>query len=845
MKKLVIGMIAHVDAGKTTLSEALLFHAGKIRQMGRVDNRNSFFDSKDVERERGITVFSKQAVLTLPDCVITLTDTPGHVDFSPEAERAISVLDYAVLVISGTEGVQNHTVTLWNMLAHYNIPAFLFVNKTDRPDVSESDIMASLKSTLSDSIVNMTHPDEEEISLCDESLLQEYLESGTVRKESLPAVIKKRGLFPCFFGSALKDTGVSELLDALSELTVMPAASVSFGAIVYKITHDADKTRVTHMKITGGTIAAKETINDVGKIDMIRIYSGERYETVKEAGAGDLVAVTGLTESKAGDVYGSAVFEKASLSEPVLSYRLVPMNTEPALLLPAVMQLEEEEPTLHVLWEERAKEIRIQVMGTVQLEILSRELKSRFGADVTFDTGDIVYKETIANTVEGVGHFEPLRHYAEVHLILEPLPAGSGLEFCTDLSEDLLAGNWQRHILSALARKKHKGVLTGSVLTNVRMTLVGGKAHPKHTGGGDFRQASCRAVRQGLMQAENVLLEPYYSFVITIPADSIGRVMHALTELNADFERDADSRDGSAVLKGYAPVSSFQDFPAMLPTLCKGKGHIFRRVSGYRPCRNSAEVISKIGYDPDADLANPSYSVFCTHGSGYPVMWNEVFEHMHVPSVLYDTGENLTESLVQKNPESLMETLDLALGTEEIDRIIKSSSHANEKAGKKAPLKREEKLYRSTEPKKRYNAHWVLVDGYNIIHAWPELSELSKQNMDSARGKLLDILTNYAAYKGCELIAVFDAYLVKGHDEEAFDYNGIHVVFTKEAETADGFIERFTHVHANDYRITVATSDGLEQIIIRGAGSLVLSAREFLAEVRESEAMIREHIESN
>ena len=504
MKKLVIGMIAHVDAGKTTLSEALLFHAGKIRQMGRVDNRNSFFDSKDVERERGITVFSKQAVLTLPDCVITLTDTPGHVDFSPEAERAISVLDYAVLVISGTEGVQNHTVTLWNMLAHYNIPAFLFVNKTDRPDVSESDIMASLKSTLSDSIVNMTHPDEEEISLCDESLLQEYLESGTVRKESLPAVIKKRGLFPCFFGSALKDTGVSELLDALSELTVMPAASVSFGAIVYKITHDADKTRVTHMKITGGTIAAKETINDVGKIDMIRIYSGERYETVKEAGAGDLVAVTGLTESKAGDVYGSAVFEKASLSEPVLSYRLVPMNTEPALLLPAVMQLEEEEPTLHVLWEERAKEIRIQVMGTVQLEILSRELKSRFGADVTFDTGDIVYKETIANTVEGVGHFEPLRHYAEVHLILEPLPAGSGLEFCTDLSEDLLAGNWQRHILSALARKKHKGVLTGSVLTNVRMTLVGGKAHPKHTGGG-VRNHPGRSTAQGRIRSGTVL----------------------------------------------------------------------------------------------------------------------------------------------------------------------------------------------------------------------------------------------------------------------------------------------------------------------------------------------------
>lgn len=843
MKKLVIGMIAHVDAGKTTLSEALLFHAGKIRSMGRVDNRNSFFDSKEVERERGITVFSKQAVLKLPDCSVTLTDTPGHVDFSPEAERAISVLDYAVLVISGTEGIQNHTVTLWNMLAHYEIPAFIFVNKCDRPDVSEEALMSSLRSTLSDSIVNMTHPDFEEIGLCDEALLKEYLETGTVKKESLPAVIKKRNLFPCFFGSALKDTGVSELLDAFSSLTVMPESPAEFGAVVYKITHDADRTRVTHMKITGGRITAKETIPDVGKIDMIRVYSGERYETVKEAEPGDLCAVTGLTESKAGDVYGSASFAKASLSEPVLSYRLVPLNTEPALLLPAVMQLEEEEPTLHVLWEERTKEIRIQVMGTVQLEILARELRSRFGAEVTFDTGDIVYKETIANTVEGVGHFEPLRHYAEVHLILEPLPAGSGLEFCTDLSEDLLSGNWQRQILSALSHKRHRGVLTGSVLTDVRMTLVAGKAHPKHTGGGDFRQAACRAVRQGLMQSENVLLEPFYSFILTIPGDSIGRVMHALTELHADFERDADSHDGNAVLKGYAPVSSFQDFPALLPTLCKGKGHIFRRVDGYRPCRNAEEVIQKIGYDPDADLSNPSYSVFCTHGSGYPVTWDEVFHHMHLPSVLYDVGEALTEAVSKKNPDSLMESLDLALGTEEIDRIIKSSSHANEKVGKKAPVKREEKLYRSTEPKKKYNSHWVLVDGYNIIHAWPELSELATQNMDSARGKLLDILTNYAAYKGCNLIAVFDAYLVKGHDEEAFDYNGIHVVFTKEAETADGYIERFTHVHASDYRITVATSDGMEQIIIRGAGSLVLSAREFLSEIRESEAAIREHID--
>lgn len=842
MKKLVVGMIAHVDAGKTTLSEALLFHAGNIRSMGKVDNGNTFFDTRLYERERGITIFSKQAVLSLPGCSVTLMDTPGHVDFSAETERAMSVLDYAVLVISASDGVQDHTETLWSLLAHYRIPTVVFVNKTDRPGTDEQALLRELKRRLSDNIVNLTHPDPEDLSLLSEQLLSGYLENGSIDETVYPELIRSRHMFPCFFGSALRDTGVREFLDAFPRLFVMPDYPEEFGARVFKITYD-DGTRLTHMKITGGTLLSKMQISDSEKADRIRIYSGERYETVPSAGPGEICAVTGLSESRAGDVYGSAVESNVPVLEPVLTYRLIPNNIDAVQLLPKLRLLEEEDPTLHVVYEETVRELHLQVMGAIRLEILQKELLSRFGADVSFDTGNIVYKETIAGPAEGVGHFEPLRHYAEVHLYLEPLPRGSGLVFETGLSEDLLAGNWQRLILSHLAYKRHRGILTGSPLTDVKFTLVAGKAHPKHTEGGDFRQATYRAVRSALMQAGCVLLEPEYAFRITLPEESLGRIMHTLDRMQASFTREEDTGDGNAVLTGVAPVSLFRDLPAELPALTKGRGHVTTRVNGYCPCHNPEEVIAARGYDPDSDLANPSGSVFCTHGSGYTVPWYEVPEHMHLPFVrVANRVSDAVSPIVPK--ANLTEQLDLALGTEEIDRILRQSTHANEKPGKKAPERKPApKPYRGSETKHLSGPEYLLVDGYNIIHAWPELAALSETNLDAARSKLLDILSNYRGYRHAEVIVVFDAYRVKGHGEEFFDYHNLHVVFTKEAETADRYIERFAHTHAENRRIRVATSDGLEQIIIRGEGSYVLSARELAEEVRATEQSIREVLE--
>ena len=843
MKKIVIGMAAEVDAGKTTLSEALLFHAGAIRSMGRVDNRNTFFDTREAERERGITIFSKQAILSLPGTTITLIDTPGHVDFSTETERVMNVLDYAILVISAADGIREHTETLWRLLAHHNIPTFLFVNKMDQPGADEAAILAQLKSRLSDAVVNMTHPDPEDLSLLDEGLLAQYLETGAVDETLYPGLIRNRQMFPCFFGSALRDIGVEELLGALSALTVMPEYPEDFAARVLKITYDADNARLTHLKITGGTLSAKETVPGLGKIDRIRLYSGERFTVVPSVSAGDVCAVTGLSDSRAGDVYGASGRTAEPVLEPVLSYRILPHNMDSVKLLPLVRKLEEEDPTLHVLWEEANAEIHIEVMGAVQLEILQRELLDRFGAEVTFDAGNIVYRETIADTVEGVGHFEPLRHYAEVHLLLEPLPRGTGLEFRTDLSEDLLSGNWQRLILTHLAEKRHRGVLTGSYLTDVRITLVAGRAHPKHTEGGDFRQATYRAVRQGLMQAENILLEPRYAFRIRTPEESLGRVMHALDTVYADFTREADDADGSAVLTGHAPVATFRDFAADLPALTKGRGRISYRADGYQECHNPAEVIAARGYDPEADLRNPPGSVFCASGSGFPVPWDEVFSYMHLPSVLAD-AEPLDEvSAERRYSGSLTEALDLALGTEEIDSILAHASHANAKQNKKAPVRRPEpKPYRGTEHAQNAGPECLLVDGYNIIHAWDDLRQIAEVNIDGARGKLLDVLSNYAAYRGIELIAVFDSYRVPGHAEEASRYHNIEVVFTKQSETADAYIERYALQHARRRRVCVATSDEQVQIGIRSAGAYVISAHELASLVRSAEAEIRERV---
>jgi len=843
MKKIVIGMAAEVDAGKTTLSEALLFHAGAIRSMGRVDNRNTFFDTRGAERERGITIFSKQAILSLPGTTITLIDTPGHVDFSTETERVMNVLDYAILVISAADGIREHTETLWQLLRHHNIPTLLFVNKMDQPGADEAAILAQLKSRLSDAVVNMTHPDPEDLSLLDEGLLAQYLETGTVDETLYPGLIRNRQMFPCFFGSALRDTGVTELLQALSALTVMPEYPEAFGARVLKITYDTDRTRLTHLKITGGTLSAKETIPDVGKIDRIRLYSGERFTVVPSVSAGDVCAVTGLTDSRAGDVYGCEKRAAEPVLEPVLSYRVLPHNMDSVKLLPLVRKLEEEDPTLHVLWEEANAEIHIEVMGAVQLEILQRELLDRFGAEVTFDAGNIVYRETIADTVEGVGHFEPLRHYAEVHLLLEPLPRGTGLQFGSDLSEDLLSGNWQRLILTHLSEKRHRGVLTGSYLTDVRITLVAGRAHPKHTEGGDFRQATYRAVRQGLMQATNILLEPRYAFRIRTPEESLGRVMHALDTSYAGFTREADDADGSAVLTGHAPVATFRDFAADLPALTKGRGRISYRADGYQECHNPEEVIAARGYDPEADLRNPPGSVFSASGSGFPVPWDEVYSYMHLPSVLADAGSTDEVSVERRSSASLTEALDLALGTEEIDSILAHASHANAKQNKKAPVRRPEpKPYRGTENAQNAGPECLLVDGYNIIHAWDDLRQIAEVNIDGARGKLLDVLSNYAAYRGIELIAVFDSYRVPGHAEEASRYHNIEVVFTKQSETADAYIERYALQHARRRRILVATSDEQVQIGIRSAGAYVISAHELASLVRSAEAEIRERV---
>ena len=839
MKKIVIGMAAEVDAGKTTLSEALLFHAGAIRSMGRVDNRNTFFDTRGAERERGITIFSKQAILSLPGTTITLIDTPGHVDFSTETERVMNVLDYAILVISAADGIREHTETLWRLLAHHNIPTLLFVNKMDQPGADEAAILAQLKSRLSDAVVNMTHPDPEDLSLLNEDLLAQYLATGTVDETLYPGLIRNRQMFPCFFGSALRDIGVEELLSALSALTVMPEYPEDFAARVLKITYDADNARLTHLKITGGTLSAKETVPGLGKIDRIRLYSGDRFTVVPSVSAGDVCAVTGLSDSRAGDVYGASGRTAEPVLEPVLSYRVLPHNMDSVKLLPLVRRLEEEDPTLHVLWEEASAEIHIEVMGAVQLEILQWELLDRFGAEVTFDAGNIVYRETIADTVEGVGHFEPLRHYAEVHLLLEPLPRGTGLEFRTDLSEDLLSGNWQRLILTHLAEKRHRGVLTGSYLTDVRITLVAGRAHPKHTEGGDFRQATYRAVRQGLMQAKNILLEPRYAFRIRTPEESLGRVMHALDTVYADFTREADDADGSAVLTGHAPVATFRDFAADLPALTKGRGRISYRADGYQECHNPEEVIAARGYDPEADLRNPPGSVFCASGSGFPVPWDEVYSYMHLPSVLAETEPLDEVSAERRSSASLTE----ALGTEEIDSILAQASHANAKQNKKAPVRRPEpKPYRGTENAQNAGPECLLVDGYNIIHAWDDLRQIAEVNIDGARGKLLDVLSNYAAYRGIELIAVFDSYRVPDHAEEASRYHNIEVVFTKQSETADAYIERYALQHARKHRVYVATSDEQVQIGIRSAGGYVISAHELASLVRSAEAEIRERV---
>lgn len=891
MQKVVVGILAHVDAGKTTLSEALLYGSGSIRKLGRVDNKDAFLDTYDVERERGITVFSKQAVFPLGEMQVTLLDTPGHVDFSAEMERTLQVLDYAILVISGADGVQGHTRTLWRLLRQYGIPVFLFINKMDQPGADRGALMQELKENLSENCVDFTDSEGEsfgeEVAVCSEEALEQFLETGKVEKELVRQFICSRKVYPCYFGSALKTDGVEEFLAGMAEYICPPVYGEQFGARVFKIGRDPQGNRLTYLKITGGTLKVKETIGEE-KVNQIRLYSGEKYETATEAWAGTVCAVTGLTQTRPGEGLGAEGAEMLPVLEPVLNYHIVlPEGMDAAVMLPKLRELEEEEPQLHIVWNEAVQEIHAKVMGEVQIEILQGMIRDRYGVEVSFGDGNIVYKETISNTVEGVGHFEPLRHYAEVHLLLEPGEEGSGLQFGADVSEDDLSKNWQRLVLTHLEEKEHKGVLTGSAITDMKITLIAGRAHLKHTEGGDFREATYRAVRQGLKEAESVLLEPYYEFRLEVPEKYIGRSMTDIERMRGTFappEMLEGQNAGMAVLKGSAPVQTMRNYQKEVTSYTKGEGRLFCELKGYAPCHNQEEIIEQMGYDSEADLENPTGSVFCAHGAGFVVPWYEVKDYMHVESRLSDfygeaefdgdssasdtewkignpdqVGKGQGSLERQTNRESQTGSIreQRWLGTDEIDAILDQTYNANRRyegrnnkwagiknasiknasihhASNSAPVTR---TYTPSEKKEEY----LLVDGYNVIFAWEDLKELAQVTIDGARGKLLDILCNYQGIKKCNLIVVFDAYRVQGHQTEISDYHNIHVVFTKEAETADQYIEKFAHENGRKYQVTVATSDGLEQIIIRGQGCLLLSARELREEVERCSQELREN----
>lgn len=874
LKYINIGLVAHVDAGKTTLSEALLYSSGSIRKMGRVDNQDAFLDTYALERERGITIFSKQAVMWLNDeRVVTLLDTPGHVDFSAEMERTLQVLDYAILVISGADGVQGHTETLWRLLSKYQVPTFLFINKMDQEGTDEAALMQELKKRLSDGCVNFsaggadaasrTKNDVflESIAMCDETLLEMYLENGSLNLSDISESIYNRKVFPCFFGSALKLRGVDVLIQGILDYMKSPEYPKEFGAKVYKIARDEQGNRLTYLKITGGSLSVKEILsgqkkssectegedaNWQEKVDQIRIYSGTKYETITKAYAGMVCALTGLSETYPGEGIGIEKESDMPVLEPVLNYQvLLPADCDVHQMLQKLRQLEEEEPLLHIAWNETLGEVHAQLMGAVQIEVLQRLIAERFGVHVNFGAGNIVYKETIADIVEGVGHFEPLRHYAEVHLLMEPGERGSGLQFFSDCSEDVLDRNWQRLILTHLEEKEHLGVLVGAPITDMRITLASGRAHQKHTEGGDFRQATYRAVRQGLKQAESILLEPYYDYRLEIPVDLIGRAMSDMQRRHGTF--GTPEQDGEmAVLTGSVPVITMQDYQTEMISYTKGRGRLLCELKGYFPCHNTEEVVTAAGYDSERDLENPTGSVFCAHGAGFVVKWDEVPEYMHLESVIEKEIEEKIEEIHYTSAAVRRASVLSALTPEEeaeLERMAEVSRKKREQVRKKYSYRKEftegESSGSYRKPKARLK-EYLLVDGYNIIFAWDELRELAEVNVDGARGKLMDILCNYQGVKKCSLILVFDAYKLKGFPGEVQQYHNIHVVYTKEAETADQYIEKVAHEIGRKYDVTVATSDGTEQVIIRGQGCRLLSAKELKEEVELAQKELRE-----
>ena len=856
MENIVMGILAHVDAGKTTLSEGMLYLSGTVRKLGRVDHKDAFLDTYSLERDRGITIFSKQAVFSLGNRRINLLDTPGHVDFSAEMERTLQVLDYAVLVISGADGVQGHTETLWKLLKLYEIPTFIFINKMDQPGTDRESLLTELKERLDEGCIvfgkGKNVESLEEIAMTDEAVLDYFMEHETVRNEDICRLIRERKIFPCYFGSALKLDGVQELLAGFEEYMKPFDGKKEFGARVFKISRDDKGERLTFLKVTGGKLVVKMPINKEEKINQIRIYSGAKYEAVNEVEAGGVCAVTGLSSSYIGQGLGVEKGTAAPFLEPVLTYQMIlPEGADTTKVLRELKQLEEEEPLLNIVWNPALEEIHVQLMGEVQTEILKTMIAERFHLDVEFGTGKIVYKETIKSPVVGVGHYEPLRHYAEVHLKMEPLEAGSGLVFDTDCSEDVLDRNWQRLILTHLQEREHPGVLTGAPITDMKITIVAGRAHLKHTEGGDFRQATYRAVRQGLKSAESVLLEPWYSFVLEVPSEQVGRAMSDIGQMNGSFEGpEAENKQGMVRLTGTAPASEMRDYQREVWAYTKGRGRITLTLKGYEPCHNAEEVIEEIGYDSERDVDNPTGSVFCAHGAGFLVKWDEVPEYMHIkedflaekPGIEQDEmmavqmGNHCNysggySSSYDDDPE-LLTIMEREFGSKQEERDRYSSYR---KQTVSTPV-RHTTVIKENEPKKEY----LLVDGYNIIFAWEELNELAKASIDAARNKLMDILSNYQGFSGCTLILVFDAYKVKGNQGEVQKYHNIYVVYTKEAETADQYIEKTTHEIGRKYKVTVATSDALEQVIVMGQGAYRISARDFYEEVERTEKQIRE-----
>lgn len=872
MKKLVIGILAHVDAGKTTLSEGMLYVSGYLRNLGRVDYGDAFLDTYEMERARGITIFSKQAVFSLGETEITLLDTPGHVDFSAEMERTLQILDYGILVISGADGIQAHTLTLWKLLNRYQIPVFLFINKMDQEGTDQKQLLSELQSRLDERCVDFSvcgwkeegeEPSEgawnefyENLAMCDEELLEQYLDKGTIEEEEIQKLVERRQVFPCYFGSALKLEGVQGFLKGLSNYTKKQTYPQVFGAKVFKISRDPQGNRLTHMKLTGGSLKVKDSITEGEKINQIRIYSGAKFEATSKITAGSVCAVTGLAKTYAGQGLGKELAADLPVLEPVLLFQvIVPEGCDIHQMLGNLRQLEEEEPLLHILWDEQLNEIYVQLMGEVQIQVLKSLIEERFGIKVEFGSGHIVYKETILEPVEGIGHFEPLRHYAEVHLLLEPGERGSGLQFLASCSEDVLERNWQRLVLTHLEEREHKGVLTGSPITDIKITVIAGKAHQKHTEGGDFRQATYRAVRQGLMKAKSILLEPYYQFRLEIPEEFVGRAMSDIQKMSGTFE--APRLEGAqAILTGSAPVEEMRGYQSQVSAYSKGLGKLICTMKGYEPCHKEAQVLEDSGYDPELDLEHTPDSVFCSHGAGFIVPWYQVEQYMHIesgfgreesreePEKDYQWDGGGKTAFGEYSSGGYSGSLELDKELEEIfSRTYKGSKKQRDLLEKRTlggrlsgQMNLKERTWQSKEPLEEY----LLVDGYNIIFSWEELKELAKTNLDGARQRLMDILCNYQGFQNCHLILVFDAYRVQGHRCEVQAYHNIHIVYTKEAETADQYIEKVVHELGKKYRVRVATSDGLEQVIILGQGGLRMSASELKEEVERVNQAIRE-----